>query len=52
MTLNSAVEGKEYVVSDILTDDEEMRKYHAERKTALYPSRMQDTTSTVSWLKL
>ena len=27
MTLNSAVEGKEYVVSDILTDDEEMRKF-------------------------
>ena len=27
MTLNSAVTGKEYVVSDILTDDEEMRKF-------------------------
>ena len=27
MTLNSADTGKEYIVSDIATDDEEMRKF-------------------------
>ena len=66
MNLTSAQEGKTYIIQRIETDDEELNAFlfslgcysgepirlsPAGEAASRFPSRTEDTTSTVSWLK-